>query len=164
MRHPFFRMTGLRAGDAFGEVSLNTAGCSLTTGLPTIDINCGPTGSGSIANSAASGWEVDTSSGPGSRGTPPDCATGAVRVPSSARGLPSGHQVLARASNWPESGQGTGAEMVYYEHPGGGFVFSVGSITFGGSLVVDEHETAPNRRTMHLVVKGALDEARRRGR
>ena len=27
--------------------------------------------------------------------------------------------------------------MIYYNHPGGGIVFSVGSITFGGSLVAD---------------------------
>jgi hypothetical protein len=27
--------------------------------------------------------------------------------------------------------------MTYYDHPGGGFVFSAGSLTFGGSLVVD---------------------------
>jgi hypothetical protein len=27
--------------------------------------------------------------------------------------------------------------MVFYEHSGGGIVFSVGSLTFGGSLVVD---------------------------
>lgn len=32
---------------------------------------------------------------------------------------------------------GAGAEMVFYEHSGGGLVFSVGSLTFGGSLVVD---------------------------
>ena len=34
-------------------------------------------------------------------------------------------------------GVGPGGDIVYYDHPGGGFVFSVGSITFGGSLVVD---------------------------
>ena len=27
--------------------------------------------------------------------------------------------------------------MTYYDHPGGGSVFSAGSLTFGGSLVVD---------------------------
>jgi hypothetical protein len=27
--------------------------------------------------------------------------------------------------------------MIYYDHPGGGGVFSVGSITLGGSLAVD---------------------------
>lgn len=33
---------------------------------------------------------------------------------------------------------GKGADMVYYDHSGGGGVFAVGSITFGGSLAVDE--------------------------
>ncbi|MGZ7210493.1 MAG: N,N-dimethylformamidase beta subunit family domain-containing protein, partial [Methanobacterium sp.] len=32
---------------------------------------------------------------------------------------------------------GKGADMIYYDHPGGGGVFSTGSITFGGSLVID---------------------------
>jgi hypothetical protein len=30
-----------------------------------------------------------------------------------------------------------GADMTYFLHPGGGGVFSVGSITFGGSLAID---------------------------
>jgi hypothetical protein len=34
-------------------------------------------------------------------------------------------------------GVGPGAEITYYDHPGGGFVFAAGSITLGGSLVVD---------------------------
>jgi FG-GAP-like repeat len=60
-------------------------------------------------NGKASAWETDTSrDGP----------------------LPPGLVVLARASP-PE------AEMTFYEHPGGGSVFSAGSIAFGGSLVVD---------------------------
>lgn len=40
---------------------------------------------------------------------------------------------LAKGANpW-----GAGADMVYFTHAGGGGVFSVGSITFGGSLAVD---------------------------
>ncbi|MBA4496029.1 N,N-dimethylformamidase beta subunit family domain-containing protein [Paenactinomyces guangxiensis] len=42
--------------------------------------------------------------------------------------------LLAKGTN-PDKG---GAEMVYYDHHGGGGVFSVGSISFGGSLVIDE--------------------------
>lgn len=42
--------------------------------------------------------------------------------------------LLAKGLN-PDDG---GAEMVYYDHPGGGGVFSTGSVTFGGSLVVDQ--------------------------
>src|SRR5262249_923086 len=43
-------------------------------------------------------------------------------------------QVLARGQN-----TGPFAEMTYYDHhPGGGFVFSVGSISFGGSLIINQ--------------------------
>jgi hypothetical protein len=48
-------------------------------------------------------------------------------------GRPPGMVHLAKGTNpWR-----TGADMVYLPHPGGGAVFSVGSITFGGSLAVD---------------------------
>lgn len=47
---------------------------------------------------------------------------------------------------------GAGADMIYYDHPGGGFVFSVGSITFGGSLVVD--------RTIQQLMRNVLTNAR----
>ena len=53
-------------------------------------------------------------------------------VPPSA--LPGGLVVLAEGV--PDAA-GPGADMTYYDHPGGGFVFSAGSLTFGGSLVVD---------------------------
>lgn len=71
----------------------------------------------------ASGWETDKR-GPA---TPP----GAV--------------LLARGTN-PDGG---GAEMVYYDHPAGGGVFAVGSITFGGSLAVDER--------LSTIVRNVLD-------
>lgn len=45
--------------------------------------------------------------------------------------------VLAKGTNII----GAGAHMVYYDHPGGGGVFSTGSITFGGSLAVDQKLT-----------------------
>jgi hypothetical protein len=48
-------------------------------------------------------------------------------------------------------GTGPGADMIYYEHSGGGFVFSVGSLTFGGSLVVD----AIIQQLMHNVLSRA---------
>jgi hypothetical protein len=48
-------------------------------------------------------------------------------------------------------GTGPGADMVFYEHPGGGFVFSVGSLTFGGSLVVD----STIQQLMHNVLNKA---------
>ena len=59
----------------------------------------------------ASGWETDKR-GPGT---------------------PENVTLLAKGTN-PDNG---GAEMTYFEHPGGGGVFSAGSITFGGSLAVD---------------------------
>ena len=48
--------------------------------------------------------------------------------------LPAGLTVLAVAE--PDA-RGVGADITYYDHPGGGFVFAAGSLTFGGSLVVD---------------------------
>jgi hypothetical protein len=41
--------------------------------------------------------------------------------------------LLAKGTN-PDEG---GSEMVYYETPSGGAVFSVGSITYPSSLLVD---------------------------
>ena len=41
--------------------------------------------------------------------------------------------------------------MIYYPRNGGGFVFAVGSITFGGSLVIDSQ--------LQQVVRNVLSEA-----
>lgn len=57
---------------------------------------------------------------------------------------PSNIQLLAKGTN---SGDG-GADMIYYDHPGGGFVFSVGSLSFINSLIVDS--------TLTKIVKNAL--------
>ncbi len=81
-------------------------------------------------NNAASGWEVDT------------------RQPESPGDL----KTLAIGENAPEAA----ADMSYYDHHGGGFVFSVGSINFGGSLVLD--------CALQRIVRNALDEALARGR
>ena len=64
-----------------------------------------------INNSGASGGECDQADGDS----------------------PHNLQVLARGIN-----SEVPADMTYYDHEGGGFVFSVGSISFGGSLVVDK--------------------------
>lgn len=61
---------------------------------------------------AASGWEVDHTYA----GVSPSALT-----------------ILARGL------QANGSEMTYYDHPGGGGVFSAGSLNFGGSLVVNPH-------------------------
>jgi hypothetical protein len=42
--------------------------------------------------------------------------------------------VLAKARN----AAGKGADLVFYPHPGGGYVLSAGSITFGGTLWKDK--------------------------
>jgi len=60
----------------------------------------------------ASGWELD-------KLDPVDRPAGLVHL---AKGTNPGRH---------------GADMVYFTHPGGGGVFSAGSITFGGSLAVD---------------------------
>jgi hypothetical protein len=68
-------------------------------------------------NGSASGWEMDTSAGPGA-------------VPNV--------QVLATGENVSTDGTVRyGADMAYYDTPSGGFVFSVGSLAFGGCLAVD---------------------------
>jgi hypothetical protein len=122
--HPLFAGTKLKNEDPFGQAGLNTG----------------------FGNGKSSAWEVDTSNGPGATSTPTDCATESGVVPPSP--LPPGLVVLARA---PHDGVGPGAEMVYYDHPGGGFVLSIGSITVGGSLVVDA--------SLQQIVRNALKKA-----
>ena len=58
---------------------------------------------------------------------PVSAATRDGTVPPSP--LPAGLTLLASGQY---DGVGPGADIVCYDHPGGGFVFSVGSITFGG--------------------------------
>jgi hypothetical protein len=98
-------------GDVFGDSGLNTG----------------------FGNGKASAWEVDTTRGPGATGIPaPGCLLNPEPVTTSV--LPGGLVVLAQGA---ADGVGPGAEITYYDHPGGGFVFCAGSITVGGSLVVD---------------------------
>jgi len=98
------------------------------------------------ASGGASGHEVDTMQSkyakslpcklwkPNSPNEPPPV------IPSS--GLPQGIVLLARAYNPPgyeqkDFAETVGADMTFYRHPRGGFVFSTGSITFGHSLSQD---------------------------
>ncbi|MFG6495396.1 cell wall-binding repeat-containing protein [Fictibacillus sp. UD] len=67
------------------------------------------------SNGGASGWETDQVD----------------------RYTPKNYVLLAKGTNT----SGAGADMIYYDHPGGGGVFSTGSITFGGSLAVDSQLT-----------------------
>ncbi len=68
-------------------------------------------GSAGVGNQSASGWETDKRTGY----------------------TPSNTVLLAKGTN-PDNG---GAEMVYYDTPSGGGVFSAGSLTFTGSLAED---------------------------
>lgn len=133
--HPLFaqvkvadRITGAQRqvvnGDLFGELGLNTG----------------------FGNGKASAWEVDTRDGVGAIAIPVNCATENGFIQSST--LPDGLVVLATGE--PDI-EGPGAEMVFYEHSGGGIVFSVGSLTFGGSLVVD--------RTIQQLMRNVLARA-----
>jgi hypothetical protein len=112
--HPLLLGTGLRNGEIIGNSGLNIG----------------------YGNGKAAAWEIDTSNGVGATGIPTGCNETLPSVPPGP-GLPAGLTILARGQNWREGKVWKGAEMVYYRHPGGGSVFSVGSITFGGSLIVD---------------------------
>jgi hypothetical protein len=108
--HALFAGTGLTNGATFGNSGVNTG----------------------YGNGKASAWEVDTSNGAGATSLPSACALEPEPIPPST--LPPGLVVLA--AGIPDASR-PGADMTYYNHPGGGFVFAAGSITFGGSLVVD---------------------------
>ncbi|HXJ61423.1 MAG TPA: N,N-dimethylformamidase beta subunit family domain-containing protein [Verrucomicrobiae bacterium] len=138
--HPLFRGTGLSNGDVVGLTGLNTG----------------------WGNGMAAGFEVDTSAGAGALGIPTDCNETSPTVPPGP-GLPSHHLVLATATNWFKDGRWQGAEMTYYPHPGGGFLFSVGSLTFGGSLVVDGQLLQILRNALDDALSGAPRLTLRRG-
>ncbi len=108
------RFTGVQRpvmnGDLFGESGLNLG----------------------YGNGKASAWEVDTCEGVGANSVPIFCAT--EDSPIQASVVPNGVVVLATGETDLD---GPGAQMVFYEHSGGGIVFSAGSLTFGGCLVVD---------------------------
>jgi hypothetical protein len=113
--HPLFAGTGVTNGLPFGTSSFNTGG-----------------GSPSYSPGRASAWEVDSSAGPGAIGG--GCNGALPPIPPSI--LPAGLQVVARAAN-PSNPARFGAEIVYYDHPAGGRVVSIGSLTASGSLVID---------------------------
>jgi len=87
----------------------------------------------------ASGREMDSSRG--SDAPPGFIVNASINFfqPGSDRGFPpSNLQVLARGCNNRFLNEGPhAAEITYYDTQAGGFVFSVGSMTFGGSLVED---------------------------
>jgi hypothetical protein len=119
--HPLFAGTGLTNGNLIGETGLQ-----------------GNNGGG------ASGWEMDTSN-PGNE--PNDGVVVSASVSSDRGVAPPNLQLLARGTNSPTHA----ADMTYYATGHGGFVFSVGSICFGGSLVQDAN--------LQIIVKNALDKS-----
>ena len=66
--------------------------------------------------------------------------------------MPPGTSIVYPEPNYEWDGSG-GAHMTYYDHPGGGGVFSVGSIAFGGSLVVDEQIQGVVRNVLDKFLK-----------
>ena len=102
-------------------------------------------GQGGINGGAASGWEMDTSESGNAADGEAVSATGA-----DDRGSPPDNiEVLARGTNQGENGD-YGADMIYYETDSGGFVFSVGSLSFGGSLVQDAQ--------LQIIIKNVLND------
>jgi N,N-dimethylformamidase len=79
----------------------------------------------------ACGWEVDCAIDFGEGNGP----------------APANLIILARGEN--VTGAGYTGHMTYYDTAGGGFVFSIGSITLGGSLVVDS--------ALQMILRNALD-------
>jgi hypothetical protein len=119
--HPLLAGTGLANGDLIGETGRQ-----------------GNNGGG------ASGWEMDTSNA----GNEPEDGVVVGAVVGDDRGDPPANlQLLARGTN----SDFHASDMTYYETGHGGFVFSVGSICFGGSLVQDSN--------LQIIVKNALNRA-----
>jgi hypothetical protein len=96
-------------------------------------------------NGPASGWEIDTSDS----GSAADGVIVTAWADNDRGNPPANIQVLARGANLPVQGPYT-AHMTYYETESGGFVFSVGSLCFGGSLAQDIN--------LQAIVKNALNE------
>jgi len=67
-------------------------------------------------------------------------------------------EILTHRANWP--GQATQdlirADMTYFELPGGGSVFSVGAITFCGSLLCNGADNNISK-LLENVLKGFLE-------
>ena len=102
----------------------------------------GATGRQGVDGGGASGWEMDTSRA----GAAPDGVVVTAYV-GDDRGVPPANlQLLARGINADDHS----ADMTYYDTGHGGFVFAVGSICFGGSLVVDLHLQRIVSNALHL--------------
>ncbi len=116
--HPIFAGTGVALNDLFGIEGYNTAGGQF--------------------NGMASAFEVDTSDGPGALTCPTDCNCGDP-FPTPPSSLPPNLSVVARSTGIVPGTEETTfqGEITYYDLQSGGHVLSIGSITAGGSLVID---------------------------
>jgi hypothetical protein len=108
--------------------------------------NCSEIGATGLGGGGASGMEMDTSI----PGEAPDGVVVRIQSALDDRGAPPPETVLlARGTN--VGAQGTyGADMTTYTTDAGGLVFSVGSLSFGGSLIVDA--------ALQAIVRNVLDE------
>ncbi len=88
-----------------------------------------PIGAAGLNGGGASGWEMDTSI----TGTAADGVIVSGYVGNDRGAPPANLVLLARGTN----AGGYGADMTCYDTPAGGIVFSAGSLSFGGSLVID---------------------------
>jgi Tachylectin len=101
-----------------------------------------------VNGGGASGWEMDCSS----RSDGPVDGIVSATVADDRGRSPDNLVVLARGTNGEQPCVAAhAAEMTYYDTGHGGFVFSVGSICFGGSLVQDTY--------LQQIVRKALDTA-----
>jgi len=103
-------------------------------------------GASGLNGGGASGWEMDTSIS----GTAADGVIVGSTLGSDRGAPPNNLKLLARGTN----SCGYGADMTYYKSNAGGFVFSAGSLSFGGSLVIDDK--------LQVIVKNALLMANKR--
>ena len=85
-------------------------------------------GENGINGNGASGWEMDTAIA----GTVPPGTVVSATGPDDRGAPPANLVVIARGTN-----PGFGADMTCYDIPAGGRVFSVGSISFVGSMIRD---------------------------
>ncbi|MFF9645844.1 N,N-dimethylformamidase beta subunit family domain-containing protein [Kitasatospora aureofaciens] len=132
--HPFFKGTGLRNSDEIGAEGLGGGGAS------------GVEMDTSIPGTAPAGVIVRVQSAADDRGAPP--------VPPDDPDTPQTEVVLlARGTNTGPAGA-YGADMVTYTTAANGLVFSAGSLSFGGSLIIDAD--------LQAIVSNVLDECLRR--
>jgi N,N-dimethylformamidase beta subunit-like, C-terminal/Tachylectin len=101
-------------------------------------------GQAGLNGGGASGWEIDTSK-PGL--APPGVVVSGTSQEDDRGTAPDGTVLLARGTNSSDYG----ADMTCWDTPAGGRVFSVGSLSFGGSLVIDS--------SLQTIVRNVLDAA-----